>query len=33
MRKLLVALFGLLIMSAPAGAQDKPVSINMGRVS
>ncbi len=30
MRKLLVALFGLLIMSAPAGAQDKPVSINIG---
>ena len=30
MRKLLVALFGLLIMSAPAGAQDKPVSINVG---
>ena len=30
MRKLLVALFGLLIMSAPAGAQDKPVSVNVG---
>ena len=31
MRKLLVALFGLLIMSAPAGAQDgPPVSINVG---
>ena len=31
MRKLLVALFGLLIMSAPAGAQDgPPVGINVG---
>ena len=31
MRKLLVALFGLLIMSAPAGAQDTPpVGINVG---
>ena len=30
MRKLFVALFGLLIMSAPAGAQDKPVTINIG---
>ena len=30
MRKLLVALFGLLIMSAPAIAQDKPVTINIG---
>ena len=31
MRKLFVALFGLLIMSAPAGAQDvPPVGINVG---
>jgi Outer membrane protein beta-barrel domain len=30
MRKLLAALFGLLIVAAPVGAQDRPVSINFG---
>ena len=30
MRKLLAALFGLLILAAPVGAQDRPVSINVG---
>ena len=30
MRKLLAALFGLLILAAPVGAQDRPVGINFG---
>ena len=30
MRKLLATVFGILIFAAPASAQDKPVSINIG---
>src|SRR5436190_17317312 len=30
MRKLLVAVFGILVAAAPAAAQDKPVDVNFG---